>query len=100
MEPLPIYTVVVCKIACNELTGLDEEDVTRFYFASPDAILRNLPGILYRFNEIIEALDDGQPKGMTVDAVVAYLAKRENMTAPLHFTDELSIVCAWEVLHR
>jgi hypothetical protein len=56
MEPLPIYTVIVCKTSDD-----DEEDVSRFYFASPEAILRNLPSILYRFNEIIDSLDDGQP---------------------------------------
>ena len=98
MEPLPIYTVVVCKIACNELTGLDEEDVTRFYFASPDAILRNLPDIIIgRLTDVFEAIEDSNK---TVDEVVAYLAKRENMTKPLPLTETMTIVCGWEVLHR
>jgi hypothetical protein len=100
MDPLPIYTVIVRKALYDSSSDFNDFDESRFYFSSLEAILRNMPSILYRFDEIIEVLDEGRPDGMTVDEVAAYLAKRENITKPLHLTDNVSIVCAWETLHQ
>ena len=95
-----LYTVIVRKTLYDSSLDVNDFDESRFYFASPAAILRKMPEILYRFDEIIEVLDEGRPDGMTVDEVAAYLANRDNLTKPLHFTDELSIVCASEVLYE
>ena len=98
MDPLPIYTVIVRKALYDSSSDFNDFDESRFYFSSLEAILRNLPDIIIgRLTDLFEAIEDSNK---TVGEVVAYLAKRENITKPLHLTDNVSIVCAWEVLHR